>query len=519
MSTEPETKSRPLRKMNPIFRAGTAKQDSYSSTSATPVAAFALAVASALCIVGSALVIHLSHDRIVGAWIPKSPSVQPSVLLSIFASIFRTCQTLSLSYGVAILWWRTVLGGTTLKNLHYIWNKGQWSSPDGIRRAWASSPQTKRLMVTFCVISITNFVEGPLLQRSTKSDLLLKISGYEEAWSLPQDIPDGWSGSVDDTAHGRLFATADLSQVLQDWYSGKDIYVPDANQCNGTCTGEVVGPGITVNCSSARQYVDLTGLSNTAATAFDLTFNRTLDSENFAVMDMRLQFISTVDSLCNATVVIQSCTIRTAQVAYSVAITNNTVSLSYGEPLVVGNLTSVGDSVDTRDGLPAGTLAALDYFAYYYLQSNGTVGHNATENLYWNEPGHGTLSLEYQDYDPSHFDNNAQCAFQWVDATHDIVASLHEVIFRMAVAVSDGSLSLLWGFGELTREVTLSPLETGRALCEPCLSSRSMDDMEVEKIIEAMGDTPVRWDPQTRESEQESEVGGSGQNMLVDNQK
>jgi len=436
MSTKQEGGTQTPSRAEPHFEAGTVKKDSYSSVSATPWVAFVLAISSTLCIIGSALVIQFSNGKVVGAWIPASPSIQPSVLLSIFATIFRTCQSLSLSYGVAILWWRTALAGTTLKNLHYLWNKGDWASVDGLRRAWASSRQTKRLMVVFGIISITNIAEGPLLQRSTRPEIAVLETPYREHWSLPEAIPDGWAGTVEATAPAALFSTASLAQTLQIWHSGANVY-PIAPDCRkGQCSGDVVGPGITFNCSSALRYVDLTSLGNSTATAFDLRFNRTLDKWKLPALEMELQFVSEVDSQCNATVAMQTCAIRMARVNYSVQINDGAAFLASGTPSVVEEFSSVGDLEDARDGLPAGGLAALDYLAYYYLQSNATLGHNATENSYWADPGYGSLSLKYEDTIFS--ETFADCAFQWVNATDDILQSLHNATFHMALAVSDG---------------------------------------------------------------------------------
>jgi len=64
------------------------------------------------------------------------------------------------------------------------------------------------------------------------------------------------------------------------------------------------------------------------------------------------------------------------------------------------------------------------------------------------------------------------------------------------------SLSLLWGYSDLTREVTLSPLETGAALGRSPLSADDLEDMDVKKLIEVMGDTMVRWHPKSEGAEE-----------------
>lgn len=156
---------------------------------------------------------------------------------------------------------------------------------------------------------------------------------------------------------------------------------------------------------------------------------------------MNLVYMSKVDSRCNATLQIQSCTIRTALVRYSVAIEKGAIALDLrSPPEYIKSHPSLSDLVDTQDGLSAGSLAGLEYLGYYYLQSNGTISYDATEDLYWHEPGNGSTVNKYQSFLPS--DIGPLCAFQWDNATDDILTSLHNARFRMANANSDG-MSLL----------------------------------------------------------------------------
>jgi hypothetical protein len=54
------------------------------------------------------------------------------------------------------------------------------------------------------------------------------------------------------------------------------------------------------------------------------------------------------------------------------------------------------------------------------------------------------------------------------------------------------SMSLLWGFWQLDREVSLSPVETARALAKAVLKSPSGDlDMNIAELLEVFGDRKV----------------------------
>lgn len=68
--------------------------------------------------------------------------------------------------------------------------------------------------------------------------------------------------------------------------------------------------------------------------------------------------------------------------------------------------------------------------------------------------------------------------------------------------------SLLWGYGNLHRQVTLSPLETGRALAGAIrrISQDNQADLDVYELIELVGDTKVTWYPKDSSSTSDSIV-------------
>lgn len=84
--------------------------------------------------------------------------------------------------------------------------------------------------------------------------------------------------------------------------------------------------------------------------------------------------MSAVDDQCKGTIGIETCSIRTATVAYDLHQDKNITLLSnrfsYPRPLSIKS--SPGDLLGPND-TPAGALAALEYFGFYYLQSSGKL--------------------------------------------------------------------------------------------------------------------------------------------------
>jgi hypothetical protein len=58
-------------------------------------------------------------------------------------------------------------------------------------------------------------------------------------WSLPETIPDSWTGTDDYGIPGNLFASGMYEQVVQDWYANRTLPNAYLSACEGTCTSTV----------------------------------------------------------------------------------------------------------------------------------------------------------------------------------------------------------------------------------------------------------------------------------------
>jgi len=262
---------------------------------------------------------------------------------------------------------------------------------------------------------------------------------------------------VDRAAPVRLFASTDLDQSLKEWYEVPVIVTPDWD-CVGTCTGPVRGAGVAIECSSTDYIIDLNKLSNDSQPLFKIDFSRDTDDSGLSVLNMRLLYVTGYESSCRAKIATQSCSVRLATVIYSTIRRNTTIALdhtiassdqtNYPQTLEIQSILANASSVDN---LPADALSAIEYFGYYFLQSNATAVRPGTPGgeISW-EPS-GVIPRQYTNF----LSNNDSCALQWDNATDDLIWALHDVMFRLAYASASGKYGKSSQY-HLTQSHTLS---------------------------------------------------------------
>jgi hypothetical protein len=237
---------------------------------------------------------------------------------------------------------------------------------------------------------------------------------------------------VHSTAPVGLFASGELDKVLKEWYTNTTINTME--KCAGLCTGPVNGAGVVVECSSATHVVDLTDGSNNNQSLFKIDFSRWTDDSDTSVLDMRLLYAPEIDSQCRATIATQSCTVRLATVKYSVIRKGTSGAFDHTRyPRTLARQPIIANA-SSNDGAPADTLAALEYFGHYFLQSSATVTQPKTPSDEYSWEPSGVLSRQYANFLPT----NISCGFRWDNATDDLIWALHDVMFRMAFASSYG---------------------------------------------------------------------------------
>jgi hypothetical protein len=404
----------------------------HRKSTATPKFAFAFSAICLACLTGLVLVVYISDDRSVGTWTPRVPAIQPSILISLLATLFNTFEFFILANGITIVWWRAKQKGATLRTLHYI----KWNGPKEAWRAIFVSFGKMRVVIILMIASVIRIYDAPLLQRSIKPAVADYVDVWENTWALQHSIEEEWIGNVDSIAPAGLIASGDLDKVLKEWYTNATINTMDT--CAGLCTGPVSGAGVAVECSSATHVVDLTDRSNNNQPLFKIDFSRWTNNSDASVLDMRLLYATEIDSQCRPTMATQSCIVRLANVTYSVIHKDITVALNHTcYPHTLARQPTTANA-SSDEGIAADTLSALEYFGHYFLQSNATIIQPKTpsDGFSW-EPS-GVLPRQYATFPSFEEANNNSCAFRWDNATDDLIWALHDVMFRMAIASSYG---------------------------------------------------------------------------------
>ena len=69
------------------------------------------------------------------------------------------------------------------EELHYIWNKGEWKSPYGVRHALLAGLETRCVMVVFLLVLVAAIADRPLIQQSTRTVACNHTIAWQNDWA------------------------------------------------------------------------------------------------------------------------------------------------------------------------------------------------------------------------------------------------------------------------------------------------------------------------------------------------
>ncbi|KAK3368237.1 hypothetical protein B0H63DRAFT_504222 [Podospora didyma] len=472
-----------------------------------------------VCAMSSAIIVAASHDKDVETW-----PIQPAVWLAIFSGVSNVAYSSALATGIAVRFWLRAAQGTQLSQLHYIWEHGQGL---GLLPALRAGSEARRVTLLATAAYILQFSSGPLLQRSTRQASQDRVSQQPMFLNLATRIPDGWFGNK----QGRSVVgnRRAMSQV-QGWYRNDSITTADepGYRCNdANCHGYVRGAGFTYNCTSSTGALDLSKRSAQGSTVF-LIQSRLVDNKTTSspTLRLRVEYINSLEGNCQATVQKETCDITAAVVEYPVTIQGATVTLRHDElntMRLISAYESAGDSLKAPDGVGVGPLSGLSDFIDDYFDKNATVKwyKDGSKWLYSGE-GVGDLADIFFVAEPWTYGNHSltSCGMTWNRPTQYVLEQLYEYMFRVALRVGRdterqaftvdrtvtvlvfrtetrflgaavvliacglglvGSLS--WGWWRLKRPVSMSPLETAKALGSPVFQDVAAPDASIDQIL------------------------------------
>ncbi|KAN0070590.1 hypothetical protein V8E54_011459 [Elaphomyces granulatus] len=503
-----------------------------------PVMASTIVIAAYLT--ASTCVVVISNNEVVESW-----KIPPAVLLAIFSSILGFALNSMLAIGVSITFALSVRKHSNVSQLHYIWAHSQITSLISCLKA---GPNARRTALTAILVYVAQFINNPLLQRSTHQAIQDSVSEVTMKMDLATTIPDGWGGTILDASLGDIIGSRNGLWDTQQWWLNNTMSTQnkDGYSCNGTCTGYVRGAGINASCwTTVTGYLDLSNPSTSGSYIFIINSTVSQNSTGSPFLRLSTLYSSAISDSCVATLVSEICDINNGIVEYPLTIQNTTVSLRYDELdniTVLAETTNTGDLLTAPPNSGAGPLQALNDFYGGYIGGNANITFNQVHKAWIYVPSSMFVDFFFQ-ADPESYNNNTfpKCAYTWMRPAPYIIKAMHEFMLRAALRVGNGTetqtfnaqytwstlvfhsdirflvsaivivlvaflalMTLWWHWWWLSWPVTLSPLETARALGAPILPRMG----PIDAILAEVGDNPVGpGNPGNERSEESHQVG------------
>jgi hypothetical protein len=188
-------------------------------------------LAALLCGIGAVVVAHDFDDKPLDHWTIQGVTVQPTVVLSVLATVSKACLGYAFTTGITIFWWRSAVTGTLLHQLHV-----SHQQSNSLQALFAKRPKLNS--VAFASVAILLLMaEGPLLQRTlhvvtrnrhVDTELMVPISS-SPLMTGSTGLSLESTGSLDPQLYTPSFA-----KILQQYNARKDIILPEFG-CQGTC--------------------------------------------------------------------------------------------------------------------------------------------------------------------------------------------------------------------------------------------------------------------------------------------
>lgn len=479
------------------------------------------------CMAASAGITIISNNQAVTSW-----KVNPTVLLAFLSSIWSSSITVVLTISITITWWRCASHGATLETLHCIWNKGF-----GLGRfsALCSSISAGRVAVSAWLVILVQIAHNPLLQHATRTVIAEAVVPDNITLAMSPQIPDGWMGTIYNASAGSMIGSRSSLSAIQDWWMNATITASSDtdSQCDGTCQGRVRSTGIAYNCSTTTMALDLLTPENHLATIFAINTTLSSNSTGAPILVLTTLHSSAVDSSCVATLTLRKCNIEAAVVEFPIIVQNSTVTIEtdlLNPPVIVDKYVSEGDLLTAQRGDGAGPLQGLNGFVGDILTTKVELVINSTSHVAVHSGGFvGDIFFlaNESSYDPSILHT---CGLKWSDPTSYMLIAMQDFLFRASIGASTQGdsqtipvqrtaveqifqsnynnlaaalammllalvavSSQLWGWWELGRRVSFSPIEIANAF-GTLWTRHDKESLTANEVLREVGQTEVKYD-------------------------
>lgn len=357
---------------------------------------------------------------------------------------------------------------------------------------------------------------------------------------LPRQMPDGRDfmgvrlgdpGTEDLNVSGSFTAV----NALRDWFRNNTMEQFSRNAVTGennldqtgyfcpgtsTCFGTVQAPGVQSACTNWSYTLDLLNPRSDGWTVFDanVTYNSG-SSPTQPYLILTALYLLNATSSCIGTIIVEKCNVWTAVVAYPFILRNHTWSLNLADTELapaVANYTTPGDALIVPQDQGLGPLLGV----------NHQIGNAFTSRASYTYPEGITTNWVAELFyigDPNPL--NCSCVDRFIRPTDYLLGAMQNFMFRVAFAANDtyrqtitgteidpttvyqhdyqflaaalvavftgllSAMTLFWGFWDLDRKVTLSPLEIAGAVGASIVSGARG---RVEAMLNEVGDVTVR---------------------------
>ncbi|RYP51331.1 hypothetical protein DL768_003335 [Monosporascus sp. mg162] len=345
---------------------------------------------------------------------------------------------LALHEGATISWWVKMMLGGSLNDCHRYWNYS--------KSVWAAATSGKHFnkVALACLMTTIVVIDGPILQHASTVTSIHVSNPRNFSMALNQNLLDYTTGWYTSPVEMVDTLSDSFAQVLGG-YNGREPIVVRAEDCHGTCRGEVIAPGWEVECSTGTQKAPA------APEIADMVNIGSISVEFGGVMDTNLINVSTLfmPQGMEHNLATSKCTMRFGRVRHPVELSNGTVRLS--RLSLSGNITverqypqmetaGLGVFPSTLGGIAFAVAKQYNSEIILYNGSNFQVSAN------------GVMGYAYRN---SSDDMLGTMGMTWADPMADVVAAIQELTFRAAVFHSNATTPMQRIEGEETTRITV----------------------------------------------------------------
>ena len=211
-----------------------------------PLSGILALIVGLICGITTVAVLKLSDGKAVDQWRIQGHNVQPTVILSVLATLANALFRYAFDDAMRIRWWVLGLKGTSLGALHRSWEHAQSVLPI------LTSGKHMSLTAIASLSTLLLLIDGPLLQRSvqqrtTTNSVQTELSAPVSAFPFLQGAT-GVYADHDLSTHPTLYNPL-FSKVLLQYNNRDPIQLPESG-CRDQCEFDLMGPGFDIECHS-----------------------------------------------------------------------------------------------------------------------------------------------------------------------------------------------------------------------------------------------------------------------------